>query len=529
MMSSEVQAISRWTGISLCECIAYSSTISCWVCCRLFMIVESGHEKLSVISPKDKCMVSLKDGILWNKPSNFHFTVLKEEHHIGGGSRGGNVVRMHVFGISVFKDPHETNKSRQFKAFGMLQQPVFEDADQLHQLTNASGGTMVSADGITWSEDTIWPLNIRWDTHHSLFWDEARQTFAVITRGPSPNRRTLALVRSEPGKFSGFGFAEVVATPQRPDDQMHSAQVFPYYGIYLSILTTYDANCTELAPGQSRVRRCQDHARCELAWSADLRTWKRFTTDDRQPLEVPLTFGKLPMEKRDSYEFIPLEKKTYHSNGCFAASPVQLLGQQLRVYFMGVDAPHFQNRRTAFSVAKLRPDGFAGVRPRAGHYISRLVTKPLHISGNTLVITADLATKGFIRVQLLDSQTSVPLQRQSPEQVLCADKNPCTFTSQVALSWRTLAAWEGKSLRLAFELKNATLYTFAFERRDIEHEEHLAWQFATSGWQVARSMLLFIAVTCLPTWYLWKRCRRQLNRSRQQDIHGSIPVGKPAE
>mmetsp|Transcript_155342 Transcript_155342/g.498401 ORF Transcript_155342/g.498401 Transcript_155342/m.498401 type:complete len:256 (+) Transcript_155342:512-1279(+) len=253
MMSSEVQAISRWTGISLCECIAYSSTISCWVCCRLFMIVESGHEKLSVISPKDKCMVSLKDGILWNKPSNFHFTVLKEEHHIGGGSRGGNVVRMHVFGISVFKDPHETNKSRQFKAFGMLQQPVFEDADQLHQLTNASGGTMVSADGITWSEDTIWPLNIRWDTHHSLFWDEARQTFAVITRGPSPNRRTLALVRSEPGKFSGFGFAEVVATPQRPDDQMHSAQVFPYYGIYLSILTTYDANCTELAPGQSRV------------------------------------------------------------------------------------------------------------------------------------------------------------------------------------------------------------------------------------------------------------------------------------
>lgn len=462
------------------------------------------------------------DGITWEKPV-LNMVKLTEAHHLGGGYGGGNVLRLGGYGFGIFKDPQENDKSRLFKAFGMLKQPLFDDADQQLVYKNATGGTMVSANGLQWVDEMEAELDIRWDTHHSLFWYQALGRYAVITRGTSHGLRTLALTMSAPNAFSRFGPAKV--------DRSSGPAAARIDRIYLAVLTTYDHGCMHRlrVSDPSHLMDCQNHAKCELAWSTDLRSWKRLRPE--QTVEAPSHYGKLPLAVQESYEIIPLMHGTYHANGCFAAKPVDVPGEGVRIYFMGLAAQRYRNRETAFSVARFRPDGLVGVRAQAS-LPGRLTTRPLTVSADTFLLTADLEKDGWIRVSMLDPQTFTLLEGMPRGTLSCA-RQTCQLTAKPILDARALDPWLGQQIRLGIELNKATLYTFAFEAQVVGGPTIRPPPGAIPAlWRLVLTVATAASVVgfCLLT--KWGRRCRQLYAvpmAEQEPPHDAIPIGKSVE
>jgi len=202
--------------------------------------------------------------------------------------------------------------------------------------------------------------------------------------------RSVAMSLSASASFDDFSKMHVVASSTSYYDQIYTAQAFPYYGVYLAIMMVFNGY-------QGRIR-------CELAWSANLTEWKRFRPAKFQTWEAPWHYGRLPFAGRDNDELIPLRKGSYNSHICFAAKPVEVRGEGVRVYFMAGNESHSAARSTSFALAKIRPDGFVGVRSSQGSH-GRLVTLPLLVAGSELFVTADFGAEGILRAEVVEAET----------------------------------------------------------------------------------------------------------------------------
>lgn len=200
-----------------------------------------------------------------------------------------------------------------------------------------------------------------------------------------------------------------------------------------------------------------DRVRCELAWSADLLKWRRFRASKYETDD-----GKLPFASKDEDELIPLQAGTYLSHDCFAAKPVEVQGEGVRIYFMGGDGPHFGRRNTTFAMAKLRSDGFVGVRSQQG-LEGRLVTQPLTAVGQGIYVTADLGAVGSLQVQVVDPDTMEP-KEGVPEGRIHDSRS---VTDQRVLH----GVASGTKVRLVFTLRNAELYSFGFEQETEQEKQ----------------------------------------------------------
>lgn len=267
-----------------------------------------------------------QDGMSWVKPDTRQ-VALKEAHHIGGGDEGGNVLRLGCYGLGVIKDAQDPNASRRYKAFGMIRQPAYSDADMQRVSREAVGGALVSADGVRWAEEYEADFRSQWGAYHSLFWDDPSGRYIATVRRSSHQGSAVSMSASEPDAFRGFEEPVVVATPPNGTDLLQSAQAFPYYGVYLAVLLVVDAACAKRRKQKDTavVRGCDGRTRCELAWSANLRAWRRLAPPDRQTLEEPSDFGRLPVA-RGRAALVPLIAGSFHSHGCFAAKPVDVPG-----------------------------------------------------------------------------------------------------------------------------------------------------------------------------------------------------------
>jgi hypothetical protein len=173
---------------------------------------------------------------------------------------------------------------------------------------------------------------------------------------------------------------------------------------------------------------------CELAYSTDSQKWKR---------PWPGT------------PFIPRGKPGSYDAGCIyaQAGTPRLVDGKLMLFYGGSLAVHRGWKRHCLPcLARLRADGFAGYRPEAGRNTGLLVTRPVKLSGAPLLVSAD-AGGGQIRVSVLDAGgagdqrcglitgnvTDAPVQWQGAD-------------------WASLA---GRTVRLQFEIRDATLYAFS--------------------------------------------------------------------
>jgi hypothetical protein len=177
----------------------------------------------------------------------------------------------------------------------------------------------------------------------------------------------------------------------------------------------------------------------------------------------------------DREDFIPCGDETDHDAAfAYVSHGVVEREDELWFYYNGTNRSHgwwspealprapqpmtrVPHKPCSISLATLRRDGFASIN--AFHPGGRVTTQPLTFTGSQLEINAD-AENGRITVEILDAEGQpIPgFERES-----CVPSQKDAVRGQV--TWknnRSLAAIQGKPIRLVFHLQAAKLYAFKF-------------------------------------------------------------------
>ena len=143
------------------------------------------------------------------------------------------------------------------------------------------------------------------------------------------------------------------------------------------------------------------------------------------------------------------------SRGCIYAAACPIIrDSEIRLYYGGNNAPHTTWRDGFFCLARLRPDGFAGMEPVKPDATGVIVTKPIVCAGKELRISADVAG-GSVRVGV-EGEKGLSLDDCEPVSANVTDG---------VVRWKeglNLTQFVGKTIRLRFELRAATLYAFGW-------------------------------------------------------------------
>ncbi|MBN1348079.1 hypothetical protein JXJ21_01585 [candidate division KSB1 bacterium] len=345
------------------------------------------------------CYATSRDGLHWEKPN---LGVIEFN-----GSRQNNIVMRLPHGAGVFQDKHDPDPSRQYKAIFKYQGDM---------------AVAFSADGVRWSQPISCPaMNAVGDTHNNAFWSESQQQYVGITRLWDHRRGIRQVGRSESPDFMNWTPASVILEGLEPHLQTYTMPVFQCSGIYIGLLMIFNTQT--------------DRVHCELTWSPDTRQWHRIAPGEA---------------------FIPngIEKGAYDWGCVYAAAYPVFLREEIRLYYGASNGPHTNWRDGFLALATLRPDGFAGAQPVSNTMPGIVTTIPISCSGKHLHITADMHD-GAVRAEILDARGYA-----------LADCLPITKScTNQKIGWRSgadLHPFFGKAVKIKFEVRNATLYSFSF-------------------------------------------------------------------
>jgi hypothetical protein len=338
------------------------------------------------------CYATSRDGIVWEKPS---LGIIEYE-----GSTQNNLVMRNIHGVGVWKDLHDLDPARRYKAFA----------------ANSAG---VSPDGLHWTIYKCPEIEAAGDTHNNAFWDERTGRYVGVTRQWGEAGRIVA--RTESADYVKWTKAENVmqALPDQANCETYANIVFPYGNVYLGLVMLLDTQT--------------DRVHCELAWSPDTVHWRRVCPG------TPL----IPPGPKGSFDW-----------GCIYAAAYPILRDgTLLLYYAGGDDTHMSWRRTGLGLARLRPDGFAGMEPKDPTRAGTITTTPVECSGTQLRVSAD-AAGGELLVNVLDPEGRA-LLRSAPITDDVTD-------APVRWAKGDLSALRGKQVRLRFRLEDARVCAFAF-------------------------------------------------------------------
>ena len=345
------------------------------------------------------CYAVSKDGIRWEKPE----LGLVEFN----GSTRNNLVARDTWEVGVFKDPRDPDPARRYK--------MFFKGRQSRQMA-----AKFSPDGLHWPADVEFPeIAARGDTHNNALWVPELNKYVGITRLWTGRERTVGRTES-PDFLKWTKAVEIMrALPGEAPRQIYAMPVFRYANVYLGLVMMYNAGTTKTFTTEANA------VDCELAWSADTVQWERVCPG------TPL---------------IPRGPEGSHDGGCIyaAAYPFPHNGEIL-LYYAGSDGTHDAWREDFLCLARLRPDGFAGMET-TGAAPGTVVTRRVRCGGNRLSISAD-AKGGSVRVALPGLGLSRPISGNVTDH---------------AVSWPGAPKLEGREVELRFELRSAKLYSFTF-------------------------------------------------------------------
>ncbi len=357
------------------------------------------------VKPNDRemgvCYATSKDGLVWDKPE-LGIVAFK-------GNAKNNIVYRGPHGAGVMKDLRDPDPARRYKMFTKSGEP-------------GKMSVAFSPDGLRWTKVAICPgIEAAGDTHNNAFWCPELNKYVGITR--LWNRKSGRLVgRCESADFAKWTKAVELMCGLETERhrQTYAMPVFRYANVYLGLVMLLDTK-TDLVD-------------CELTWSPDTVHWERV---------CPGT----PM--------IPRGPKGSCDWGCIyaAAYPIVRDGE-IRLYYGGNNGPHTTWRDGFLCLARLRPDGFAGMKTTDADTPGTIVTKPVKCTGKRLCVSAD-AAGGSLRVGVVGGE-GFGLGQSEPITKDVTDE---------AVAWETgrdLSAYVGKSIQLSFELKSACLYAFSF-------------------------------------------------------------------
>jgi len=135
-------------------------------------------------------------------------------------------------------------------------------------------------------------------------------------------------------------------------------------------------------------------------------------------------------------------------------------GDHIYFYYGGVNGPHtgrkfkqVERKRTSMlGLATLRRDGFVSLD--AGETEGSMLTKPLTLNSGELHLNVD-ASQGYVIVSVTDD-TGASLENYTSQQIV-GDQ----LGAKVKFN-RSLETLKGKEVRLQFQLRNASLYSYWF-------------------------------------------------------------------
>ena len=393
-----------------------------------------------------------KDGIHWDRPA---LGLVDYE-----GSTANNLVDF--FSLGLTWRPEDPDPDRRYKAI-IYGRPGF------------------SADGLRWQvpdEVTRLPGDIVGDNVIPSCYDEQSDRYLAF---PKVNRQSGAHLRrsvalSLSNDFLTWTSAETVLVPDQRDDQLARARVaalrdhvlyddgpdwhiaqfyvrcgFPYEGMYLGLLWVFDiSGWPEEIERRPATGGEDGPVQVQLTSSRDLRHWER--AGDRELL-------------------IPVGKEgTWEAGQIYTVNRPIVVGDEIWIYYGGIQNTHFHplyreevdtgkyppETRGGIGLARLRLDGWVSVD--AGDETGSLTTKPLRFDGKDLVINA-VAKDGWVTVAVLDQHgephpgfSAADCQRFSGDRV------------RHVVSWKDgsdISQLRDQPVRLRFQMKNASLYSFA--------------------------------------------------------------------
>ena len=353
-----------------------------------------------------------KDGIHWEKPE----LGLVEF----GGNKRNNIVVRGPSGAGVYKDLHENNPARRYKAFYAAQVGYM----QLIRF---------SPDGQNWGPEIRCPeIAIQSDCHANMVWSPELQKYVGIVRHydrfPVVGNRKIARTESADGLKWTRSELIIEGTPK---NQMHDMVIFRAGGVFLGLLGVMDYPSVKSMEG---VRQ-----QIELAWSPDSYTWHRILPG--KPLIANTS------AKTKEYGTMP-----YDWGAMFPSQPV-FRENEVQIFYGASDWYFFDWRKSGLALATLRPDGWAGFEPSDAANHAIVTTTSIDCSRGQLRVSVDVHSGGWLKVTALDE----------------TGKQQATSRTITRTGSDTVIDWSGdfdlqkaKVIRLKFEFAKAKLYSFSF-------------------------------------------------------------------
>ena len=368
------------------------------------------------------------DGVHWEKP------ILNQVDF--EGSTENNLVdigRTNCEGAAIIYDADEADPARRYKGFywehGGVDTFVEYEGRTIWGRGEGDGMWMsFSPDGVHWTNCESNPvIPIDSDTTQSLVWDPKIQKYVVFGRFGAGGRKTA---RAESPDAIHFSQPERVFECDEFDEegtQIYGMPINIYEGIYLGMIWVY----------REGVDGTIDTS---LATSRDGINWQRVL--DRQTF---LTLGE-PGSWEDGMTRISQNFITHNDHIYF--------------YYGGVNGPHTgrkfkqveRKHKSMLGLATLRRDGFVSLD--AGETDGQMLTKPLILDGGELHLNAD-ASQGYVVISITDD-IGMPLEGYTSRRIVGDQLDTSVEFDQ------PLKELSGKEVRLQFQLRNASLYSYWF-------------------------------------------------------------------
>lgn len=429
------------------------------------------QEKFWMLWYTDGAYATSRDGLHWEKPilglrehkgsKNNNLMIPNTTYEDGSFYDSSGRFNTKIFRIrqgdgkdfrAIFYDPKDPDPKRRYKGFG----------------TEIPFGALypaVSPDGRKW--ELLKTSSIPSQDEFHLFQDQNRGLYVATVKHTGPYGRSVYLAVSKDFEHwtdprdclvfhadkhdQDLGAERIklhthskdllkpsIDKPEEYQTDIYNLPVFSYEGLYIGMPTVFNhsGNTQQNSVGFNMV---------ELAVSRNLVEWERVANREK---------------------FIPLSpfegEKNYDTGQLLAANQPIVKDNEIWFYYSGLryrDRPKGYPdypKRGAICLAKLRLDGF--VSQDADETEGYVLTKPVMLEGKTLHVNVE-APDGELRVEVLDAEGKKNLLGYSLEDSVPVKGNGL----DMELKWQAqsnLTALAGKSVRLRFELRKASLYAF---------------------------------------------------------------------
>jgi hypothetical protein len=392
------------------------------------------------------CYATSKDGIKWVKPNlgliDFN------------GNKNNNICR--IGGGTLVYDNDDKDGNRRYKLMAV---------SKVDNGKRFGYGVWFSPDGLKWTAYEGNPVisyadvsNVTYDKVKILFIAATKQRMLVSNTSVTPGKMDRAAFISVSKDFIHWTAPGAPASQwtlavegDQVDDmtvmakgglegQIYGMTLHPYEGIYIGLPWCFDVmnydNGIYAGYGDGTIQP-------QIAASRDLRHWSR---PDREPV--------LPLGKAGAWD----------DGTVYTASTMQITDKQISMYYGAMNLPHGGDKGAQKQIAQIakatwRRDGFVSLY-NEGNDAGVITTKSFVFTGKKIQLNAKLFPLGSLKVEVLDA-SGKPVPGYTIADALPVNGDQLSAT----VAWRngnSVAAIEGKEVRLRFYLKGGDLYSYWF-------------------------------------------------------------------